>query len=601
MSDDAINVKITADVGGLVGGMDEAAAATKSATDDVKANLDELAHGATEAGEPLEGLTEKFREFATEQRQEGRLAGFMASQFQAMGFGAKSAASEVTGLIGAFAISGGLGVGIELVKIAIEKFNELSAEERKSADEIKKLGDDSAAAVKKFVDELKLAEEQSGKTGTALKLVGAEHPLKNQVEEAEAEVAAARVAKVRAAKLMADTQAELAKTVDQRTSGGAIGAFSGGISAAREAMEAAQKAEDEAVEKRYLAKHELKAMDTAAAPVVKKENDDAANDAAKKAADEQVKIHDQELTQLNKFNDQEDAAIQKHLDAGVKAWQEAEAKKHAAEIKRIDAGLEAEQIASKEAERLEKERLDNAIAREKRLSDAESKALAGWKKDHAEEIEAAKRFSNQLGEGLASVVEGSKTVKQAATDMAKSVVSDLIRMATTAVEQEIIKEIGIDSVRATAVAAARAANITTVTADAGVAGAGAAASVAPTPFIGPALAAAAMAETSALVLASMLPLASAAGGMDVGSSGGTMIYHPHEMMLPERYANVIRDMADDNAGGSSRSGGSGGQSGRGEVHLHFNAPVFDAGGIRALPTHPDFVRGLREAQRNGVL
>jgi hypothetical protein len=92
------------------------------------------------------------------------------------------------------------------------------------------------------------------------------------------------------------------------------------------------------------------------------------------------------------------------------------------------------------------------------------------------------------------------------------------------------------------------AKVANVTAAAGVAGANAAASVAATPFIGPALAAAAMAQTSALVLGTMMPLAAAARGFDVGDYAPVTQLHPREMVLPAELANRIRNMTD--GGGS---------------------------------------------------
>jgi hypothetical protein len=80
---------------------------------------------------------------------------------------------------------------------------------------------------------------------------------------------------------------------------------------------------------------------------------------------------------------------------------------------------------------------------------------------------------------------------------------------------------------------------------------------------------------------------SAAAGWDVPSASGAIpaVLHPREMVLPEKYADVIRGAA---------AGGDGGG-----VHLHFHGDVYDAGGVRALPSHPEFAKGLREARRMG--
>jgi hypothetical protein len=88
-------------------------------------------------------------------------------------------------------------------------------------------------------------------------------------------------------------------------------------------------------------------------------------------------------------------------------------------------------------------------------------------------------------------------------------------------------------------------NVAEVTSAAGVAGAEAAASQAGIPIVGPALAAAAMATTSAAVMSSMLPLASAAGGYDIPGTINPLVQaHAREMVLPEELADRVRSMTD---------------------------------------------------------
>lgn len=83
-----------------------------------------------------------------------------------------------------------------------------------------------------------------------------------------------------------------------------------------------------------------------------------------------------------------------------------------------------------------------------------------------------------------------------------------------------------------------------VGANAVAAGTGAAASQAPIPFIGPVLALAAMATVFAAVMA-MGSRKSAAKGYDIPRGVNPLVQtHEEEMILPSKYANVIRDLAE---------------------------------------------------------
>lgn len=90
-----------------------------------------------------------------------------------------------------------------------------------------------------------------------------------------------------------------------------------------------------------------------------------------------------------------------------------------------------------------------------------------------------------------------------------------------------------------------------IPAEAGIAAGGAAAAVAGIPIVGPAMAAAAYAQTMAMVM-SGLALASAAKGYDIpkGLNPVTQL-HEEEMVLPQKYANVIRGMVGGQEGGGA--------------------------------------------------
>lgn len=95
--------------------------------------------------------------------------------------------------------------------------------------------------------------------------------------------------------------------------------------------------------------------------------------------------------------------------------------------------------------------------------------------------------------------------------------------------------------------------VAVTTANAVEAGSGAAAAVAPTPFIGPGLAAAAMAGTMAMVLDGLSNIKSAAGGFDIPAGINPLTQlHQKEMVLPAEHADTIRSLAGGGASSASR-------------------------------------------------
>ena len=162
-----------------------------------------------------------------------------------------------------------------------------------------------------------------------------------------------------------------------------------------------------------------------------------------------------------------------------------------------------------------------------------------------------KAISNLLQSIIAEFVNaGVKMLANwAATELAKTSVSRMgatIRSALGMAETtEAVAEKTVEGTAVVGVNAAEAAS-------------GAAAAVAPTPFIGPGLAAAAFAGTMALVLGAK-SLFSASGGFDVPAGANPLTQlHANEMVLPAHIANPLRD---------SLSGGGVG----GDTHLHVHA------------------------------
>ncbi|MEN6302479.1 MAG: hypothetical protein ABFD96_07120 [Armatimonadia bacterium] len=130
------------------------------------------------------------------------------------------------------------------------------------------------------------------------------------------------------------------------------------------------------------------------------------------------------------------------------------------------------------------------------------------------------------------------------------------RLGLSTLETMLMGKQQVEQGAATAVtiAAKKAEALAVIPAEAGIAAGGAAAAVAGIPIVGPALAAGAFAETMAMVMGG-LAVASASGGYDIPAGVNPLVQaHAEEMILPAKYADVIRGMAD----GGGMGGGGGG-------------------------------------------
>ena len=141
------------------------------------------------------------------------------------------------------------------------------------------------------------------------------------------------------------------------------------------------------------------------------------------------------------------------------------------------------------------------------------------------------------------------------------------------------------------IASKKAEAAAVIPAEAATAAGGAASAVAGIPIVGPALAAEAFAATMAMVMGG-LGLASASGGYDIPAGVNPLVQaHAQEMILPAKYADVIRGLAD---GG----GGSGGGGASGPVHMTVQA--FNARDVvRGLADGGAVTRALQLALREG--
>lgn len=117
----------------------------------------------------------------------------------------------------------------------------------------------------------------------------------------------------------------------------------------------------------------------------------------------------------------------------------------------------------------------------------------------------------------------------------------------------------------------RAMAMAGIGADAAKAGSGAASSQASIPYVGPLLAVAAMASVFAAVSGMSAKVPSAAGGYDIPAGLNPLTQlHEKEMVLPAKYADVLRGLA----------AGQGGEAQAGDVHFHLSA--VDGASVRRL-------------------
>ena len=154
-----------------------------------------------------------------------------------------------------------------------------------------------------------------------------------------------------------------------------------------------------------------------------------------------------------------------------------------------------------------------------------------------------------LGNAISGILNRTMTLGQA------------MKSVWQGISQTVIGEIGkILAKKVAAWAVEKSLALAGIGTKAVEAGAGSAAAMASIPFVGPALAIAAMASVMGAVMASKSSVPSAAMGYDIPAGLNPLTQlHEREMVLPAKHADVIRGMADGQA--SAQGGGA-------PIHLH---------------------------------
>jgi|GEM_PF-3050281 len=589
MSDGSIALDIKIGSDGLIRGLKIASTSVDDASELMRSSLARIAKEAAAAKGPVQefgrdvvgvgrdaegasgslgGLGDVIKEYGKTQRTEGRMGRFLASDLQSMGIASKSAAGELTGLVSAFALGGPIGIGIEVVKLAVTAFNDLGKEEAKTKEELKKFAIDAADSVGKVREQVDaLIASLNGATeadklfhssvGPALreefdlkqKLLKAQLDLSTAQQKASAYVKANYHGAREESQAMAAFTSKETEEVERLTH--ALEAKKQQIEASNAQVKRAeiavgnddqnkQRADDEKEEDA----HNLRMMALKAslltgeaklraeysikvAGIRERENSTEEQDDQEIAL--QKRILDQQITDLhNKQNDEREKAEAKH------------------QAMILNANFKAQEALTKFFKEQDDVRLKDFL----RVQAEEEKSL----KEH---FAVVKSIADGIGAAMAGVLDHTISVKKAFADMAKAVIHSLIEMAIKAIE-------------AYAASAAGAAFFSQI----GI------------PLIGPFLAVGAAAAASALVLGLLSAVPSAAGGYDIPAGVNPMVQtHAREMILPAKYADMIRGMAD------------GGGGGGGGFTVNINA--VDGPSVRRMVESPDFAAALREAQRNG--
>jgi hypothetical protein len=209
-------------------------------------------------------------------------------------------------------------------------------------------------------------------------------------------------------------------------------------------------------------------------------------------------------------------------------------------------------------------------------------------------------ISSAFQSSLNGLIEGNETLRQATARMALSIVTQFadmaVKRATDWIASELTMTEATEAGTAARAAAQQAGQGASLALDADTAikriGSGAAETYAgvfawASPELGP-FAAVPAAAASALVLAKEALVPSAAAGWDVPAGLNPMTQlHEREMVLPSRYADVIRGMAD-----------GGGGAGSGDVHLHVHAVDSQSVERLFLNNKGAIAKALRAAYRN---
>lgn len=409
-----------------------------------------------------------------------------------------SQTSQIVGsILGGFAAGGAIGLAIGGVNALVGVFRDLNTTQTEALDKSTKWGEELNRQIQQNRDDLLLlwAEMEGGAVG------GAQAQAAIARRDAEAKVAEAK-------KVVLDLETRL---------------------------QAIQKPGLDNLKDRALGQEKLAEQIKAAQANVAA----AEQYRAEVVAATSVKVQGVRQAEARKVAEQlarEEAGRERlAAEAHIWAWEEQKAAEEA--IEKIS---EAEERAREEERDAEEAALVESLEMEQYWADQRVKSI----QEAAQEYERAlapigNAFSTLFQDIALEQKSGLEAFKSFMAGLASYAINTLVQMGVQAASAKIAKH-----------AVERPVKIAEVTSAAGVAGAEGAASLAGIPFVGPAMAASWLTTFPATVMSSMIPLASARGGWEVPAFGSEFpaILHPREMVLPAKYADVMRGLASGEGG-----------------------------------------------------
>lgn len=633
MGDDVVSVQVTADVGEYVAGMKAAASATTTsmdgiaastqaaagaardslgrfvagakdatdaakelggATEDLAVELPPLAEAAGKSGEAVAGFGDRIRQAGSRIRGEGRFAGFIARDLESIIPISAQAGGAIAGLVSGIAYGSGIAVAVAAVRLLVNAFKDgdssVGAFSKDSADALAKM----KAQVVDIVASLHgQTQGQEFQRKTVDPLEGQRDQQKQMVDDAHKRV-------------------ELANELylSQAAAGDASDSD----------LKAAEKGLAVETAKLKIMTDQLNAARELQGVVVKEENiaGGAKEDEQriKHAQEVQAKLAALEaegLTGSEKLQAEYVAKIEGYENDDSLSAQEIEQLKNAALLayqRELHVEMEkgVEEYGKKEAElqsRLIEQKLRAEIESNKKVAEflAEQDKLRADRAKRNEKYDADQAKS-YIKDFIGPVTSASTTffkgillqqenvldaIKSLAVSMAGAVIDGLAKMA----EKAIISAV-------TETAASKVQAVSTTQGNIAMAATAAASSVAATPFVGPALAAAAFAETMGVLEAGSAPLLSARGGMgEVPFDDMPFLLHKKEMVMPEPLASGARNLFSAFSNGTQTPAAVHG--GGGDVHHHhtWNVQAIDAKSFTQTIGKPEYQREIQQLFRTG--
>lgn len=170
------------------------------------------------------------------------------------------------------------------------------------------------------------------------------------------------------------------------------------------------------------------------------------------------------------------------------------------------------------------------------------------RRQYTEENRIRTDMQRSIEQGMQNIIAGTLNGSIKTTQILRSMLSVVYGAVVDTIAKMIV-EWGKQALFGKLIESASA--LSKITANAGVAGSAAYASTAAIPIIGPELAPAAAAAAFSGAM-SFAPAASAAGGYDIPAGVNPLVQtHAQEMILPAKYADVIRNLASNSSGGQS--------------------------------------------------